>query len=276
MSFAGLRVLSLESRRAAEIELLIRKQEGDPFVAPSVKERALSDHAEAFLLLEGLEQGRFELLILMTGVGLTFWNDVISARYDLARAENALRNVKLLVRGPKPTAVLRQSGINPDIIIPEPNTWREIVRAVAVRPERKLAVQEYGRPNPEFVAALESLGAQVATFALYRWEFPDDVTPLREAAHRLARREADTILFTSSVQLEHLLAIAEQEHLADQVKAALREHVAIASIGPIMTEALVEQGLPPDIEPSSPKMGPLVYAAANKSSDVLRQKRRSV
>ena len=266
----------MESRRSAEIELLIQKQEGDPFVAPSVKERALSDHADAFRLLDGLEQGAFELLILMTGVGLTFWKDVVAARYDLARAEDALRKAKLLVRGPKPTAVLRQSGITPDIFIPEPNTWREIVRAVAARPERSLAVQEYGRPNPEFVAALESLGAHVSTTALYRWEFPDDLAPLREAVHRLARREADTILFTSSVQLEHLLAIAEEQNLAGEVKAALRDHIAVASIGPIMTEALVEQGLSPDIEPSSPKMGPLVYAAADRSAGVLRNKRRSV
>src|ERR1022692_2483774 len=35
MPFDGLRVLSLESRRATEIATLIRKQGGDPFVAPS-------------------------------------------------------------------------------------------------------------------------------------------------------------------------------------------------------------------------------------------------
>src|SRR5689334_21484132 len=124
MPFAGLRVLSLESRRAAEIELLIRKQGGDPFVAPSVKERALEDHADAFRLLEEIEQGAFEMLILMTGVGLTFWRDVIATRYSLGRADDALRRVKLLARGPKPSAVLRASGIVPDVTIPEPNTWR--------------------------------------------------------------------------------------------------------------------------------------------------------
>jgi len=37
MPFDGLRVLSLESRRAVEIERLIRNQGGVPFVAPSVR-----------------------------------------------------------------------------------------------------------------------------------------------------------------------------------------------------------------------------------------------
>ncbi len=226
-------------------------------------------------MLDEMEQGSIEMLILMTGVGLTFWRDVIGSRYAAGRADDALRRVKLLARGPKPSAVLRASGIVPDVTIPEPNTWREIVHAVANRPERKLAVQEYGRPNVEFVEALEKLGAEVRTFALYRWELPEDVGPLREAVRRLAQREVDTVLFTSSIQLEHLMAIAAEDKLREEVKRALREDVAIASIGPIMNEALAEQGLTPDIVPSSPKMGALVYAAAEESASVLARKRRT-
>jgi uroporphyrinogen-III synthase len=273
MPFAGLRILSLESRRAAEIEVLIRKQGGDPFVAPSVKERALEDHADAFRLLEKIEQGAFEMLILMTGVGLAFWRDVIGTRYSVERADDALRRLKLLARGPKPSAVLRASGIVPDVTIPEPNTWREIVHALAGRKERRLALQEYGRPNNEFVIALQKLGAQVETFALYRWELPEDIGPLHEAVRRLARREVDTVLFTSSIQLEHLFAIARQDDLQEEVRQALREHVAIASIGPIMNEAVAAEQLEPDIVPASPKMGALVHAAAEQSAEVLRKKR---
>jgi uroporphyrinogen-III synthase len=273
MSFDGLRVLSLESRRATEIETLIRKQGGEPFVAPSLKERALSDHSDAFRLLERLESGDCEMLILMTGVGLSFWREVITSSFGAERADAALRNVKLLARGPKPTAVLRASGISPDVTIPEPNTWREIVQAVATRRERRLAVQEYGRPNPQFVKELESLGAQVETFALYRWDLPEDLAPLREAVLRLAQRNVDTVLFTSGVQLQHLFAIAEEQGLSREVQSALEDYVAIASIGPIMNEALEERGLYPDIVPSSPKMGPLVYAAAEQSAEVIRKKR---
>ncbi len=273
MSFAGLRVLSLESRRAGEIETLIRKQGGEAFVAPSVKERALADHTDAFRMLERLESGACEMLILMTGVGLSFWRDVIISSFGSARADDALRHVKLLARGPKPTAVLRASGITPDVTIPEPNTWRQIVQAVAARSERRLAVQEYGRPNPQFVAELERLGAQVETFAFYRWDLPEDLAPLQQAVLRLAQRNIDTVLFTSGVQLEHLFAIAEEQGLASEVHAALDEYVAIASVGPIMNEALEERGLYPDIVPSSPKMGLLVYAAAEQSAEVIRKKR---
>lgn len=274
MSLSGLRVLSLESRRAAEIEVLIRKQEGEPFVAPSVQERALEDHSGAFRLLEDLENGKFEMLVLMTGVGLSFWLDVIKSRYSIERADNALRKVKLLARGPKPSAVLRSLGISPDITIPEPNTWREIVAAMRNRPEKKLAVQEYGRPNPDFVKTLRESGIHAETFAFYRWELPDDTNSLREAAHRLAERSFDVALFTSSVQLDHLLAMAKELTCDDKVLSALREHTAIASIGPIMNAALEEHGLNADIVPQSPKMGALVKAASDEAVAVIRAKRR--
>lgn len=273
MSFDGLRVLSLESRRAVEIEVLIRKQEGDPFVAPSVKERSIEDHGDAFRLLEGIEQKAFDLLILMTGVGLAFWRDQVGNRYSLGRADEALRSIKLLSRGPKPSALLRSVGLTPDITIPEPNTWREVVESIRSRTERRLAIQEYGRPNREFSTALEDIGASVSCFALYRWELPEDLGPLREAVERLRSRQVDVVLFTSSVQLEHLIEVAQSEGARKEVLDALRSGIVIASIGPIMNEALKELGLTAEIVPSSPKMGALVKAAADQSAALVSSKR---
>ncbi len=48
MPFDGLRVLSLESRRSAEIEKLIRSQGGVSFVAPSMREVPLEQNPKAF------------------------------------------------------------------------------------------------------------------------------------------------------------------------------------------------------------------------------------
>ena len=273
MPFGGLRVLSLESRRAEEIGLLIRKQGGEPFVAPSVKERALEDHTDAFRLLDELERGEIEMLVLMTGTGLAFWRDVVASRYRATRADDALRKVKLLARGPKPSAILRPLGLIPDVTIPEPNTWREIVQAMQHRSERRLAIQEYGRPNHEFVEALNSLGIRAETFALYRWELPDDTARLREAAQRLAARNFEVALFTSSIQFEHLLTISKELGIEDEVLRSLREHVVIASVGPIMTAAIEERGVKVDIVPYSPRMGALVKAASDEAASVLQVKR---
>jgi uroporphyrinogen-III synthase len=109
--------------------------------------------------------------------------------------------------------------------------------------------------------------------ALYRWSLPDDVEPLRDAVRRLASRRTDVVIFTSSIQLDHLLEIARSLKLEDRVYAALREDVAVASVGPVMTETLEAHGIPVDIIPKHPKMASLVKTAADESSAVLMRKR---
>src|SRR5262249_22561931 len=136
------------------------------------------------------------------------------------------------------------------------------VAAVAERPERRIAVQEYGRPNLEMNAALEQLGACVTPVALYRWELPADTARLREAARRPAAREFDIILFTSSIQLDHLLRIAREEGVEELVQAALQHGVVVVSVGPVMTETLVAAGIAVDITPMHPKMAAMVRAAS--------------
>jgi len=276
MSLAGLRVLSLESRRAKEIENLIVREGGIPFVAPSVKERALEDDDTALRFVERLEANEFDMVICMTGVGLAFLRDTVIPRMPVERLAEALRRVTIVSRGPKPVGILKSLGVPIHLMIPEPNTWREIVDAVAGRTERRIAVQEYGRPNLEMNRALEAIGATVTPIALYRWELPEDLEPLREAARRLASRECDVVLFTSSIQLDHLLEVAREIGLETEVRTTLSEDVAIASIGPVMTDALVAHGFPPEIVPKHPKMWSLVKAAAEEATAVLAAKRKDV
>ncbi len=273
MSFAGLRVLSLESRRAKEIETFIQRLGGDAFVAPSVSERAVEDDSAAVGFVEQLESGAFDLLICMTGSGLAFLRDLVLPKMTEDRLAAALGKTFTVCRGPKPVPILRALGVPVGVVVPEPNTWREIVAAVAARPERRIAVQEYGRPNSQMNAALEELGAHVTPMALYRWSLPEDLEPLREAVRRLAARRTDVVIFTSSIQLDHLLEIARALEIEDKVYAALREDVAVASVGPVMTETLEAHGIPIDIIPKHPKMASLVKAASDESSAVLMRKR---
>ena len=67
MPFGGAGVLSLESRRAPEMAELIRKQGGNPFVAPSMREIPLEENHAAFRFAEGLFAGAFDMMILLTG-----------------------------------------------------------------------------------------------------------------------------------------------------------------------------------------------------------------
>jgi uroporphyrinogen-III synthase len=264
MPFEGLRVLSLESRRAVEMEELIRKQGGKPFVAPSMREVPLAENEEAFRFAERLFAGEFDMMILLTGVGTRQLNRLLASRHSEAAFAEALRRITVVARGPKPSAALREMGVTPTIIAPEPNTWRELLTATEGRPERSIAVQEYGRPNAELLDGLRARGAEVVPVRVYQWDLPEDAGPLREAARRLAAGQFDVALFTTAVQIAHLARAAREQAIEEAALRGLRSCM-IASIGPTTTEALEEFGLHPQFEPSHPKMGFLVKEAAERA-----------
>jgi uroporphyrinogen-III synthase len=269
--FDGLRVLALESRRAAEIETLIRTRGGIPFVAPSMREVPLSDNPAAFEFAERLFHGDFNMMIFLTGVGAKLLAQVLETRYPPGQFQEALRKLAVVVRGPKPSGVMREWNVPVAVLVPEPNTWREVLAATSGRLERRIAVQEFGRTSEELIAGLQARGAEVSKVPVYQWQLPVDTQPLRDAVHRLARGEIDVTMFTASAQLEHLLAIAEEEGLRQEIGDALRKAV-IASIGPTTSEALRDRGLAPDFEPSHPKMGILVTELAQKARAILQSK----
>ena len=271
MQFDGLRVLSLESRRSAEIEKLIRARGGDAFVAPSMREVPLQDNPQALAFAERLFAGEFDMVILLTGVGARLLNQIIETKHPTGSFVEALRKVAVVVRGSKPLAVMREWGVPVAVMVPEPNTWREILAATEGRAGRRVAVQEYGRPSQELIDGLRARGLEVTSVQVYQWALPEDLGPLQEAARRLAAGEIDVLLVTSSAQVEHLLKVAADVGLEDEVRKACGR-VVMASIGPTTSETLAELGFRADFEPSHPKMGLLVNESAREARRLLQSK----
>ena len=272
MPFDGLRVLSFESRRATEIAELIRRQGGDPFVAPSMREAPIENNPEAFAFAELLFRGEFDMMIFLTGVGTRALDKILASHYPPETFAEALRKITIVARGPKPVAALRELQVPVTITVPEPNTWRELLAAIANRPERQIAVQEYGRSNPELLDGLKARGADVTPVRVYQWDLPEDTRPLREAIRRIVEGQAEVALFTTSVQLTHLFRVAAKAGLEGAALDALRRMV-IASIGPTTSEALEEFGLSADVVPTHPKMGFLVKETAEQAAAILERKR---
>jgi len=272
MPFDGLRVISFESRRATEMGELIRRQGGDPFVAPSMREAPIENNLEAFGFAERLFRGEFDSMIFLTGVGTRALNKVLASRYPEEQFAEALRKIAVAARGPKPLAALRELKVPVAVTAPEPNTWRELLAVLDGRTECKIAVQEYGKSNIELLEALRAKGAEVTPVRVYQWDLPEDLAPLREAVHRIAEGRADVAMFTTSIQLPHLFQIAGEEQLTEPMQQALGRMV-IASIGPTTTETLEEFGLQLDITPSHPKMGFLVKETAERAGAILQRKR---
>jgi uroporphyrinogen-III synthase len=276
-SFNGLRVLSLESRRAAEIATLIRNFGGEPTVAPALQEVPLTSNTTALEFGAALVRGEFDAVIFLTGVGAKALLSVIETAQPRDAFLAALARAKVIVRGPKPMAVMREWQVPVWLAAPEPNTWHELLesldaRSAELHPGARVAIQEYGVANLELLEGLRDRGMAVTRVPVYQWALPEDIEPLKAAARAVAGGEIDVVLFTTQIQLVHLFEVAATMGLERDVHRGLTRAV-IASIGPTTSEEVRRRELAVDLEASHPKMGVLVTEAAERGAELLAAKR---
>lgn len=276
-SFDGLRVLSLESRRAREVEKLIRTYGGQPFVVPFMREVKLESNQPALDFADKLMRGELDVVIFLTGVGVRALLEIVETRYERTAFLAALGKVKIVTRGAKPEAALRELKLRSVASAAEPTTWHELLAAVdtyfgdTLRTQR-VALQEYGASNPELLAELTERSASVLKVPVYQWALPLDLQPLRECVLGIAHGSVDVVLFTTAVQVIHLMLIAQEMDRVAELVAGLRALVVV-SVGPTTTAELLHYSITPDFEPSRPKMGFLINEAAQYSAQVLKAKR---
>ncbi len=258
-SFSNLRVAAFESRRAAEMARLIERNEGVALVSPSMREVAVEEDRPSIDFANRLITGQIDMVIFLTGVGLQHLIARIERHVDKQRFLDSLSDIKTVVRGPKPLAVLRELKIQPTLQIPPPNTWREILATLDTQlpvVNHTVGVQEYGVSNVSLIAGLEARGAKVESVSIYRWALPEDLGPLEENIRRLIAGEVDIALFTAAQQVVHLLQVAQRLELEQELRKALKR-VVVGSIGPTTSETLREREIAVDFEPSHSKMGQL-------------------
>src|SRR5207244_12398778 len=95
----------------------------------------------------------------------------------------------------------------------------------------RVAAQEYSVSNPELLSWLRERGAAVTPVPVYQWAQPSDCAPIRAAVKSIADGEIDAVLFTTSVQVAHLLQIAAEMKLEEPLRLGLSRTI-VASIGP--------------------------------------------
>jgi len=273
--FRGLRVVAFESRMAAETARMIERLGGLAILAPAMREVPLEDNRAALEFADRLIAGAFDIVIFLTGVGVRALFQVMETRHARDALVAALAKTIIVVRGPKPTKVVRELGLRPSIIAREPSTWRELLDDLAKQialEGKKIAVQEYGVSNRDLIAGLEARGARVATVPVYRWTLPLDRAPMRAALNAIASREADVALFTSASQVVNVMQMAEAEGIGAAVRDGFAT-MAVGSIGPICSAELASNGIRRDFEPEHSRLGHLIKDAALRSLAILEAKR---
>lgn len=263
---SGLTVASLESRMTKLMGKLLEREGASPLLAPSMQEIPLNNNTAVFHFFDKLEAGEFDLLVLMTGVGVRTMVQILETKYDKMRIIKALNDkVKVLVRGPKPVAACKALEIHVDFTIPEPNTWHEILHLLDDEMPlagKRVAVQEYGIANPDFYDGLTARGADYTPLQVYKWSLPDDVGPLLHCIDEIIAGRVDLLLFTSAHQAVNLLQLARERGREADLRRALTR-VGIASIGPTTSAQLGHLQLFPDLEASPNKMDDLIALVAS-------------
>jgi len=275
LNFRGLRVAAFESRMAEEMTRLIQRYGGDPLVTPALREIPLEDHHSVFDFGRRLLKGEFDMIILLTGVGVRYLVEVLETRHARNSIKEALGRIALVVRGPKPAAALKELGLTANISVPEPNTWRELLQVLDQHRNLKalrIAVQEYGSSNLDLLEALRGRGAEVTPVSIYRWSLPEDIRPLKAALGRIMAGEVDVLLITNAAQVDHIIQVLSPTNEIARFRDALKR-VVVGSIGPTASEYLRRHNLPIDLEPSHPKMGTLAKEVSEQAAAILRKKR---
>ncbi|MCC6139993.1 MAG: uroporphyrinogen-III synthase [Nitrospira sp.] len=273
---SGIAVAAFESRMAVEMTRLIERYGGRPSVAPALRELPLQDNPTVLRFGVRLIEGQVDVLVLMTGVGTTALFDILKARHPMSSIMVGVKQVALVARGPKPAAALKALGIAPTLVVPEPNTWVDVVSTLdEYRPVKglRVAVQEYGSSNPEFLEALRVRGADVFPVPIYKWGLPEDLAPLRLVLADILAGTIVVMLITNAAQIDHVMQLLEQEGKAPLFREVCKT-IVVASIGPVASERLRYYDLPVDFEPSHGKMGVMVKELSEQVAPLLAAKRR--
>ncbi|HEX7767811.1 MAG TPA: uroporphyrinogen-III synthase [Nitrospira sp.] len=273
--FSGIAVAAFESRMAVEMTQLIERYGGRPSVAPALRELPIQDNPAALRFGVRLIEGQVDVLVLMTGVGTTALFDILKARHPMSSILVGVKRTAIVARGPKPVAALKVLGIAPTLIVPEPNTWVDVVSTLdEYRPVKglRVAVQEYGSSNPEFLEALTVRGADVFPVPVYKWGLPEDLAPLRLVLADLLAGTIPVMLITNAAQIDHVMQLLEQEGKVPLFREVCKT-IVVASIGPTASDRLRHYDLPVDFAPSHGKMGVLVKELSEQVQTLLATKR---
>ena len=257
LPLAGRTIAVPESREIEVFAALLERRGARVIRCPLVAIRDAPDPAPVLDWSRRLAAGGFDDLILLTGEGLRRILSCIERHEPSLRAQfiDALQRLRKITRGPKPAKVLRELGMKPEIAaerpttdgviaslrglsLPGPDSVGSGLRGPDLR-GRRVAVQLYGtEPNRPLVEFLEAAGASVSAVAPYVYADAAEEQAVRDLVDRLRAGDVDAIAFTSSAQIERLIAVASEEGARSALANTL-----VAAIGPVVADTLHRHGI---------------------------------
>ncbi len=253
---AGFTVAVTAERRRDELAALLQRRGARVVTASTITIVPLADdealHAATAACI-GLAP---DLVIATTGFGFRGWLEAAEGwgLGDGLRA--ALRAARIIARGPKPCGAIRAAGLTEAWAAKTEASEEILSRLLELGVAgRRIAVQEHGAPQVEFIAALRAAGAAVVEVPVYRWTLPPDVAPVRRLVDQVVGRQIDAVTFTSAPAVRAFLEIAGGAEAA--VLESFRSGTMAACVGPVTAGPLTDLQVPV-VMPERFRLGALI------------------
>ncbi len=251
----------LENRSGKQLADLVLKYGGTPISAPALSEVPDIDLTAVETMVKRWQTQQPDLFIFQTGVGTKALFNTLDQLHLSQSFLEIIAQSHVVVRGPKPTAVLRSRAIRIDQTAGDPYTTNEVLGLIEDIDlhGKSVVVQRYGDTNLTLQTALKDRGANVSEVATYRWQLPTDIQPLLDLMQKLHAKQVDMVCFTSASQVDNFFKVAEDSPFSGQLQSLLND-TAVASIGPVCSKALDKYAVDVALEASPPKLGPFIKA----------------
>lgn len=247
----GLTILVPESRELDLFTQLLEAEGAAAVRCPLVQILDLDDTIEAEAWIERFIAGAFQDVIWLTGEGLRRLLRIAERNVRRTEFVEALGHSRMITRGPKPARALRELGLLSGLAAPTP-TSQGVLDALVGEDigSRTIGVQLYPGEGGSLAAALRDRGAVVSSVTPYCYASQAEADQVIEAIWMLAAGRIGMIAFTSSPQVERLVAVAREAALEAQLREVFTR-VRIAAIGPVVEETLRRHGVTNILRPGA-------------------------
>lgn len=256
---AGYTVGITAARRREEFGAALERRGARVVYAPSIRIVPLADDAELLVATQRCLAAPLDFAIATTGIGYRGWMDAAETWGLAEKLTEHLGGATIIARGPKAKGAIRASGLREEWS-PDSESSSEVLEHLMANYDlegRRIAVQLHGEPLPDVVETLRVAGAEVIEVPVYRWVPPEDPAPLTRLIEASVAGTIDCVAFTSAPAVVSFLQAADQMGQGAAVRAALREDVVAACVGPVTAGPLVREHIPA-LQPRRSRLGALV------------------
>lgn len=231
-----------EGRQLEDLAGMLEKEGANVIRCPMVSILDAPEEGPVLAWLRDLTAGRMDWVILMTGEALRRLLGFAERSGFRDEVTAALKQTRILTRGPKPMQALREIGLTPTKVAEAPTTAGVIA---TLRHEnlsgKTVGLTLYGDANPTLEQFLKDAGAEIRTVLSYVYAPATDAGQVAELIENIAGGKVDVLVFTSSPQVDRLYEVGEEKNIKEKLKAGL-QRARIAAVGPIVADNLRQRG----------------------------------